>query len=142
MRYTADEIAKSFSPEEVCLQESCNAAEYRLYHQHITDIDLSKVEAWLTLMHKVKQGKLDRAQRVKRLVNECAVKASLAHLRQPLDALMKILVKDIQRLEGKMNIARYIFNSLVVAPWNTTEAFVRSHLERDGQVIVQYRGQS
>lgn len=85
-------------------------------------------------MHKVKQGKLDRAQRVRRLLNDSSIKASLAHLKPSLDALNKILVRDIQRLDNKMNVARYVFNQLVIAPWNTTEAFVHSHLERDGQV--------
>eukprot|EP01034_Spumella_vulgaris_P022021 gene22021-28115_t len=131
-KFSAEEIAKSFSPEEVCLQESCNAAEYRLFCQNISDVDLSKVEAWLTLMHKIKQFKSERVQKVKRLASEAASKSSMAHLVAPLDRLVKFLTRDIERLNTKMGIARHIFERLVVAPWNTTEAYIRSHTEHDG----------
>lgn len=104
-------LTKAFTPEDVCLQEACNAAEYRMFQQHITDMELSKLQAYLHHMHKVK------AFRAKRL-------EVLSHL--PNRELWEILKKDYDRLEKRLSIARFIFDRLVVAPWNTTDAFLSS----------------
>jgi hypothetical protein len=49
-----------------------------------------------------------------------------------LERLSKILKDDIRRLTDRMKVGRFVFERLAMCPWNTTEAFVRSHLEKDG----------
>jgi hypothetical protein len=111
-KYSPEEIAKQFSPEDVCLQESCNAAEYRLFRQHVNDVDLSKIESWLTLMHRVKKFKMDRAEKAKRLSNQYTktdcVKFNKLH--DSLEKLVHILVREIEKLDEKMSIARFLFD--------------------------------
>eukprot|EP01038_Epipyxis_sp_PR26KG_P009931 gene9931-13360_t len=137
-KYSPEELAKTFTPEDVCLQESCNATEYRLFQQHIVDLSLSRIESWLTRMHKLKQYKMDRAEKVKRLANSNRDST----LSPFFDQTVKVLIKDIQRLDTKLSIARFIFERLVQAPWNTTEAFVKSHLERDGLGKMEIQGKA
>ena len=109
---TPEEVSKLFSPEEVCLQESCNSAEYRLRKQFISEVDIGKVEAWLTLMYRMKQFKMERAEKAKKLANEYSWDHSpeSRELLQSAEKLVKVLVKDIQRLDNKMAIGRFIFD--------------------------------
>mmetsp|Transcript_45235 Transcript_45235/g.79006 ORF Transcript_45235/g.79006 Transcript_45235/m.79006 type:complete len:1418 (-) Transcript_45235:87-4340(-) len=137
-RFSPEELAKTFTPEDVCLQESANAAEYRLFQQHITDLDLSKVELWLTHSHRVKQLLMDRAEKGKRLANE--LRTSNPSLSQSIERFVAVTIKQIQRTDARLAIGRFLFDRLVVAPWNTTEAYVRSHLERDGQGKMELQG--
>lgn len=53
---------------------------------------------------------------------------------------MSIVIKQIQRTDARLAVGRFLFDRLVVAPWNTTEAYVRSHLERDGQGKMELQG--
>eukprot|EP01032_Pedospumella_encystans_P014645 gene14645-16801_t len=137
-RFSPEELAKTFTPEDVCLQESANAAEYRLFQQHITDLDLSKVELWLTHSHRVKQLLMDRAEKGKRLANE--LRTLNPSLSQSIERFVAVTIKQIQRTDARLAIGRFLFDRLVVAPWNTTEAYVRSHLERDGQGKMELQG--
>jgi transcription initiation factor TFIID subunit 1 len=137
-RFSPEEVARSFTPEEVCLQESANAAEYRLFQQHIVDVDLSKVEMWLTHTHRVKQLQMDRAEKAKRLANDC--RTTHPALSQTIEQFISVLIRQIRRTDAKLAVGRFIFDRLVSAPWNTTEAYVRSHLERDGQGKLELQG--
>ena len=129
---TTEDIAKSFTPEDVCLQEACNAAEYRFYQQHISDLDLTKVEAWISHIFNLKKFS---ASKMKEIVASD----------QDLDSryagkLMGVLMRKMQSLDGMLNIARFIFDRLAVAPWNTTAAYVCSFLENDNSGFMELRG--
>lgn len=136
-KLSPDEIEKSFSPEDVCLQESTNSAELRLSELGIIDIELSRVEQWLHRMTKWKEFKQERELETTKLYNmEKGTEKGAV-----LDRLLKLLKKDIKRLDRKLAAGRFIFDRLVIVPWNTTFAFVKSHLERDDLGKMQLRGQ-
>jgi len=137
-RFSPEELSRSFTPEDVCLQESCNAAEYRFFQQHITDVDLSKIEMWLTHTENVKQLQMDRAEKAMRLAGDC--KAANPDLSSAIERFIFVLIQQIRRTEAKLAVGRFIFDRLAAAPWNTTEAYVRSHLERDGQGRLDLKG--
>jgi hypothetical protein len=136
-KLSPDEIEKTFSPEDVCLQESTNSAELRLFELGILDIELSRVEQWLHRMTKWKEFKQERELETTKLYNieRGTEKGSV------LDRLIKLLKKDIKRLDRKLAAGRFIFDRLVIVPWNTTFAFVKSHLERDDLGKMQLQGQ-
>lgn len=128
--YNPDELMTTFTPEEVCLQEATNAAEYRLRQQFITNVDLPKIQAYLHHLHKVKQFYRQRIERAK----------SASFGQTNVDKLIAIFDKEIQRVDKKLSIARFISERLVFAPWNTTEAFVRSVIEKDNLGKIELQG--
>ncbi|KAJ1423751.1 hypothetical protein B484DRAFT_480649, partial [Ochromonadaceae sp. CCMP2298] len=135
-RFSPEELSRAFTPEDVCLQESCAAMEMRLYRQNITDVDLSKVEMWLQHTHEVKLRQTARLAEVRKIrTRDAALAASL-------EQLVSILQKKIRRLDGRLSVARYVFDRLKQAPWNTTEAYVRSYLERDGMGRMELQGRA
>jgi len=129
---SAEDIAKSFTPEDVCLQEACNAAEYRFFQQHISDLDLAKVEAWISHIFNVKKFS---ASKIKEIVASDQDLGS-----QHTGKLTGVLLTKMQSLDGMLNIARFIFDRLAVAPWNTTAAYVCSFLENDNSGYMELRG--
>jgi hypothetical protein len=129
---TTEDIAKSFTPEDVCLQEACNAAEYRFYQQHISDLDLTKVEAWISHIFNLKKFS---ASKMKEIVASDQDSDS-----RYAGKLMVVLMRKMQSLDGVLNIARFIFDRLAVAPWNTTAAYVCSFLENDISGFMELRG--
>ena len=58
------------------------------------------------------------------------------------DRVVRVLKDDIRRLSERMRSGQFVFENLAKAPWNTTDAFVRSHLMRDGlgRIELQVRG--
>lgn len=100
------------------MQESCNAAEYRLFKEHISDVELGKIESWLTLMHKVKKFKADRLDKAKKLLSSVKnnqrlqiVNATLfAEKLEKATSLVNILTKNLERFQGKISIARFLFD--------------------------------
>lgn len=139
-RYSVDELVKNFTPEDVCLQESCNAAEYRLFQEHITDIDLPKVEAWLTHMTEMKKWNTNRVKVLDRILGKLqhapaqseAEESVITRLQAGIERLSRSLRQHVKHIDARLKVGQFLFSRLVVAPWNTTEAFVRSQLERDG----------
>jgi hypothetical protein len=49
-----------------------------------------------------------------------------------LERLVKVLKDDVRRLNERIRVGQFIFEKLASAPWNTTDAFVRSTVEKDG----------
>ena len=104
--------------QEVCVQESCNAAEYRLFCEHISDVELSKIESWLTFMHGVKKFKTERLDKANRLLTSLTNNTQLQIINLPLYSqqvknatqLVSILAKNLERLTGKIAIARFLFD--------------------------------
>lgn len=160
--YTPDELEKNFSPEDVCLQESCNSVEWKLHELGIDeDVDLAKIKIWLERMKRLKDYRIDRVARIKILCNDVMSNNStlLVITRQTTDPavleritlltkkiqnyqkLIKILTKEIQHLEHNVEIGQFVYERLLVASWNTTETFVHSHLERDGLGRMDLTGQ-
>eukprot|EP01039_Chlorochromonas_danica_P011575 gene11575-12965_t len=162
-RWTLESLIKEMTPEDVCLQEACNAAEYRLFHQDgVVDIALHKVQAYLHYMHKVKAFAEQRIKSLRSLSEDFRLRQTAntvgaitsssssllaqgnsnnaAVLHRHCLSLIDILDQDLRRLEKKLSIARLIFDRLLAAPWNTTEAFVRTVLDRDlsqGRMVIQ-----
>ena len=130
-------MQKTLTPEEVCLQESSNAAELRLAELGIEDVDLFLLEAWLKRMQALKEYRRFRLG--------CATRLAALHKRDAtlgpsLDRLTKVLKDDIRRLSERVRVGQFIFENVAKAPWNTTEAFVRSHLLRDGLGRMELQG--
>jgi len=78
----------------------CNAAEYRFY---ISDLDLIKVEAWIS--HILKKFSAS-------IMKEIVASDQDSDSRYA-GKLMVVLMKKMQSLDG---IARFIFDRLAVAP--------------------------
>lgn len=54
--YNMEELEGGLTPEEVCLQESCCAGEYRLGEYGImTNVELFKIQHWLVSMNEAKR---------------------------------------------------------------------------------------
>lgn len=134
--YAPEIIQKAFHPEDVCLQESCNACELRLAELGIEDVELTVLEQWLVRMKNLKEFREDRLGMAMRL--------SLEQKRTPkgptLERLVKILKDDVRRLAERIRVGQFIFEKLASAPWNTTEAFVRSHVMKDGLGRMELQG--
>ena len=134
--YAPEIIQKTFHPEDVCLQESCNACELRLAELGIEDVELTVLEQWLVRMKNLKEFREDRLGMAMRL--------SLEQKRTPkgptLEKLVKILKDDVRRLAERIRVGQFIFEKLASAPWNTTEAFVRSHVMKDGLGRMELQG--
>jgi len=121
-RYSTDELEGSFKPEFVCLQESCNATEVRLLDVGIENIEISKLELWLTRLVSILGTYVKRCNSLARFVRA----STSAEDRLKLLQLSAIINTRTDIIRGKVNRARYIWSRLVNAAWNTTEAFVDS----------------
>ena len=100
-------------------------------------MDLSLLESWLKRMQALKEYRRYRLS--------CATRLAAQHKRDEtlgpsLDRLIKILKDDIRRLSERVRVGQFIFENVAKAPWNTTEAFVRSHLLRDGLGRMELQG--
>jgi transcription initiation factor TFIID subunit 1 len=60
--------------------------------------------------------------------------------REALSAVSAAQMDELQALERRVETAQFVYERMVRAPWNTTEAYVRSHLERDGSGKLQLTG--
>ena len=100
-------------------------------------MDLSLLESWLKRMQALKEYRRFRLS--------CAIRLATQYKRDQtlgpsLDRLTKILKDDIRRLSERVRVGQFIFENVAKAPWNTTEAFVRSHLMRDGMGRMELQG--
>jgi len=86
-----------------------------------------QVELWLDKMFKRRNYARQRCQRIKEM------EAALRHTQRGvvLGRLLHNLNNEIERLQRKLDVGRAIIERLLCAPWATSEAFVRGHLERD-----------
>ena len=121
-RFSVDKLESSFKPEYVCLQESCNANEVRLLDAGIENIELSKLELWLTRMVQI-LGFYEKRSRT--------LSKGLKVMNQPegifkLNKLKLLFDKKAKAIKEKVEMGRYIWRRLANASWNTTEAFVDS----------------
>jgi transcription initiation factor TFIID subunit 1 len=150
-QYTVEELIKSFTPEDVCLQESCNAAELRLLSYGIIDIELQRVRQWLERMKRLKDCRIDNAAKLKMIVNDKMMQLNsissrpnndqLNTLVMKLNKVLRILLNDIKKLDEKIKLGQFVYGRLLIAPWNTTEAYVKSHIEKDGLGKMELSGQ-
>jgi hypothetical protein len=53
---------------------------------------------------------------------------------------VKVLKDDVRRLAERIRVGQFIFEKLASAPWNTTDAFVRSHVMKDGLGRMELQG--
>ena len=138
-RWSPEELEQEISPEEICLQAACNAAEVRLKHYTkglITDLDLDRLHQWLLRMDKVKEYQEETKTRLVNFAETAGMKKSNKYL--ACNALISVLENDIKRLKHKIQIAQCIFDRLARIPWNATAAYVRSRGHRDdkGKMII------
>lgn len=136
-RVTPEDLEKQFSPEDVAAIESCNAAELRLHELGIVDIDLTRIAQYCSRMLKWKFFKEGRLEVLKKLMKH----ESKGPRREKLEKLISYLIDDVKKLKKKMDVAQFIFDRLVCSPWNTTEAYVKSQLEPDGNGKMEITGQ-
>ena len=133
--HSIDELEASIRPETVCLQESCNANEYRLVTVGITDIELPKLELWFLRMVEILKTY------EKRLRDLIRVSTSVEDLetRFKLRKLCLIVEQRTKLIRSKVDRGHYIFCRLANASWNTTEAYVdaigNANLEYDHKVV-------
>ncbi len=151
---TEEQYMKQFTPEDICLQESCNSAEYRLFRQHVfCDIEVWRIQKYLEHLHKVIREKQKRFQELKETefyqrytvyystamnvmsnattTTTTTTATTTVKPIPPLPPLLLILARDIKRLQSKQSVARYLLLHLVRAPWNTTSTYVNSVINRD-----------
>lgn len=134
--FSPEVLQKTFHPEDVCLQESCNAGELRLAELGIEDVELITLEQWLVRMMNLKEFRVDRLGMAMRLSLEQKRSAKGA----ALERLVKVLKDDVRRLNERIRVGQFIFEKLASAPWNTTDAFVRSTVEKDGLGQMELQG--
>ena len=134
--YAPEVIQKTFHPEDVCLQESCNACELRLAELGIEDVELTLLEQWLVRMKNLKEFREDRLGMAMRL----SLESKRTSKGPTLEKLVKILKDDVRRLAERIRVGQFIFEKLASAPWNTTDAFVRSHILKDGLGRMELQG--
>ena len=158
-KYSIDHLSRQFTPEEVCIQEACNNAEYRLLQSNITDVDLMKVQTYLNFLHLKKQHYKLRYEGLTAFVADTTRRwqllsssssssqalgllgfGSLEQFQARSQKLLDLLSREIFRLQKKQQIARFLLERLMVAPWNTTEAFVNSVIRNDNQGKMDVRG--
>jgi len=136
-KYDPEELAKAFTPEEVCADEAAASALYRLRELGIQDaLPLQDVTLWLERMSKLREFREARAVNARALVLNSKDAAEKARL----DNLVKVLNSQVRLLDDKIEAARYVFDRLLVAPWNTTSAFVHSIIENDGRGRMELQG--
>ena len=134
--YAPEMIQKTFHPEDVCLQESCNAGELRLAELGIEDVELTALEQWLVRMKSLKEFREDRLGMAMRL----SLEQKRSSRGVTLEKLVKVLRDDVRRLAERIRVGQFIFEKLASAPWNTTDAFVRSHIMKDGLGRMELQG--
>jgi hypothetical protein len=52
------------------------------------------------------------------------------------EQLIKYLINEIHHIDVKQSIARFVLERLINAPWNTTEAFVKTVFYNEGENIT------
>ena len=134
--YAPEVIQKTFHPEDVCLQESCNAGELRLAELGIEDVELTALEQWLVRTKSLKEFREDRLGMAMRL----SLEQKRSSRGVTLERLVKVLRDDVRRLAERIRVGQFIFEKLASAPWNTTDAFVRSHVMKDGLGRMELQG--
>jgi hypothetical protein len=157
-KYSMENLARSFTPEDVCIQESCNAAEYRLLQSNITDMELMKVQVYLNYLHLKKQFCKERFDALKIQIEDYSRRyqssftsssssssaalpfATWEQFQLKSSQLLEVLSKEIFRIQKKQQIARFLLERLMVAPWNTTEVFVNSVIKNDSLGKMDVRG--
>lgn len=158
-----EELVKVFTPEDVCIEESCASAEFRLRELGILQVvQVNELWSWLQLMGRLRVHREYRAAHAQFQAGELRNEAKVLHTKyreQPLaaaelearrqalydqagrmDRLCAIHIADIKKLDEKMEVARFMFDKLLAAPWNTTSAYVHSIVERDGQGRMEIDG--
>jgi len=122
----SEDVAKSLDPEHVCLHESSVSADFDLEMKGIDCIDLSRMEAWLIRMEahaKFKEVQIKNLEKIFKNFSKQSPRRATA------EKLFRVLERNINILHKKRLVGRYIFERLIAAPWNTTDAFV-SHRDR------------
>eukprot|EP01041_Mallomonas_annulata_P005301 gene5301-10601_t len=126
-------LESRLTPEDVCVQESCNAGEWKLKEAGIEifsdptkSVSLPQVEAWLEVTLRWRDFSRKRANKMSAMAHEMRNTQKGAALSQ----LAKLLTKDVQRLQRRLDIGRAIHERLLVTPWSATDAFVKGHVER------------
>lgn len=139
--YSSEELVKSFTPEDICLQESSNAYEYRMHeifgiHE---DVNVAIIDEWIQRMNRFKTLKIDHIIHLRKflkMASHVSYSIDISNLTQ----VIKVLMHQLHQLQDKLNTAMFIFDRLVQAPWNTTEAFVGSVLDKDKLGVMDVIG--
>jgi len=121
-KFSVEELESAFKPEYVCLQESCNSNEVRLLDVGIENIELSKLELWLTRMVHILGVYAKRSKTLSKTAK--SIDDPIAKFK--VLKLLAIVDKRASNFKSKIEKARYIWRRLANASWNTTEAFVES----------------
>lgn len=131
--YIANEYEKLISPEDVCcFQKSIS------YHHNLTTLgitllmDLNKIEHSLSLLQKLRDYRIERE---KKIVSNYRMRNTPA-----IQRLLQILSFDINRIKKCIDTGRFIYEQLLLSPWNLTENFVKVHIERSGTGQLQLTG--
>jgi hypothetical protein len=136
-QYSVEELERNLSPEEVCLQHACDAYDIRLMERGISDVELHRVRTWLDRMQKLKLYRIDRAAHLKLLASKYTIGSKQ---RINADKVFASLTQDIQNLEERIEIGQYIYERLVFAPWNISEAYVKCIVEKEGVSKLELTG--
>ena len=107
----------------------------------IVDIELYRIRIWLERMQRSKEFKIARAAHIKLAIMQISNSSRSILMTNPkylenhteykqFQELLKVSFDEIKSLEEKIEIGQFIYEKLVVAPWNTTETYVKSHIER------------
>lgn len=150
--YLMDELEKDITPEQVCLQESCNNGEYILGEMGITEnLNVVVVQQYLVVLNEFK---VKKEEMIALYINhEVELQDDLvmykkhtfvSHNKEHVLDLAKkekqlsnihklifLLIRDVRRLERKMMIGRFISEKLLNTPWNLTEAYIYGHRDYD-----------
>ena len=133
-QYSPDEVVKLISPEDVCVDESSLAAEFRMREYGIYDaLPLQDVERWLFRITALRAFKEDRAVQVKWMLDQEVRKHG--HLSEPskrLSTLFNCVFNELKALDKRIAVGQFIFRKLLTAPWNTTYTFYHAHANPDG----------
>ncbi len=137
--YMLDRYGRLFTPEEVCLHEAKSSYEYKLARLGITQcLDISKIELCLKSYSDIKDVKV---KRLKALEKIRSIIYFPSDPRLPaLDRLKFYIEESIKTLVDKIETAKFIHERLVLSPWNLTESFIKYHLQRFGNGMLQLHG--
>ena len=106
--------------------------------QGIKNIEISKLELWLKRVVTIKSTFVKRVKYFKRILASNNTKLT-DDLREKLTHFSVLMERRTRELESKIKRARFIFASLTVASWNTTDAFVDSlgqpKLELENKIV-------
>jgi hypothetical protein len=131
--YNFDKLETSVFPEEVCVQESCNAGEYALGEVGIFEVvEVVKVQQYIMTLMNVRQA---RERKVVRLLGDIASAQSAYATKtdhiKTLDELVGVLLRELRRLDEKILVCRFIVEKLVLTPWHVTEGYEMGHVQYD-----------